>query len=139
MNEKACRVCGETKPIDQFRKHSQRVGVRTICRFCENAATREYKAATRPERTPTPSAPFLVEREAWMADAACRDAATGKFFPTQGENFRAALAVCETCPVKAECLAYAEKIQIDFGVWGGTTAKERTRRRRQRQQRGAAA
>lgn len=43
----------------------------------------------------------------------------------------AARAVCEGCPVKAPCLAYAMRLPwgIDFGVWGGTNRNQRMKMR----------
>lgn len=35
--------------------------------------------------------------------------------------------VCEPCPVKAPCLAFALMNKEPEGVWGGTTLKERKR------------
>ncbi|MFO7701064.1 MAG: WhiB family transcriptional regulator, partial [Acidimicrobiia bacterium] len=36
-----------------------------------------------------------------------------------------ALAVCAACPVRVECLGHALATNERFGVWGGTTEKER--------------
>jgi WhiB family redox-sensing transcriptional regulator len=33
--------------------------------------------------------------------------------------------VCQSCPVRTECLAEALDNQIEWGVWGGTTERER--------------
>ena len=44
-----------------------------------------------------------------------------------------AKAICETCPVRAECLADAlEHGVLAHGVWGGTDDRERQRLRRER-------
>src|SRR5690606_9161462 len=55
-------------------------------------------------------------------------------FPRRGDNdaVTAAKAVCATCPVMSECLEYALAEQVQHGIWGGTTAEERTRIRRER-------
>ena len=45
------------------------------------------------------------------------------FFPSPGQPAREARAVCATCPVKAEC--YEAGRSEYYGVWGGTTRKER--------------
>ena len=39
------------------------------------------------------------------------------------------------CPVRMECLNYAINNFQDYGVWGGTTEKERVRIRRSRNKR----
>jgi WhiB family redox-sensing transcriptional regulator len=36
-----------------------------------------------------------------------------------------AKAVCESCPVRAECLNHAVRAGERYGVWGGLTSDER--------------
>lgn len=38
---------------------------------------------------------------------------------------RRAVAVCAGCPVAWECLSFAQRHHIRYGVWGGKTADER--------------
>jgi len=56
------------------------------------------------------------------------------FHPHDGENAKAeaARAVCAGCPVRNECLDDAVTANVQYGVWGGTTPRERRRIRRQR-------
>lgn len=80
---------------------------------------------------------FLTEYDPaeWMRDAACKGRnGDGKFFPTLGENHKweAAKAICERCPVRRECLEYALRNVQHFGVWGGTTERERKHIRKRR-------
>jgi len=67
-----------------------------------------------------------VERPAWMQQAACAGA-TDLFFPGIGDSFsaRRARRICDVCCVRLQCLEYAVDHRIAFGVWGGTTPKER--------------
>ncbi len=67
---------------------------------------------------------------AFSAAPACRTADPELFFRDRRDDdaLAAARAVCHRCPVKAECLAWATKHDV-FGVWGGTTRTQRTRRR----------
>jgi hypothetical protein len=63
----------------------------------------------------------------WRELAACHNAATSHFDPffdetEQGE--RAAIAICRTCRVQGECLAYAVRTGQSYGVWGGTPQRE---------------
>lgn len=76
----------------------------------------------------------------WMAEGSCRGVAgaDGLFFPERGESTRDAKAVCADCPVKAECLEYALANSEKFGIWGGTSERERRRLRNDRR-RGVAA
>ena len=57
------------------------------------------------------------------------------FFPKmpndkqQQENTIAAKAICNTCPWKQDCLAYALRHAVE-GIWGGATWAERKETRR---------
>ncbi len=57
-----------------------------------------------------------------MAEAACRGMDVNIFFTERGDvaGVRRAKAVCEGCPVQAECLAYALRQPHSLqGIWGG--------------------
>ncbi len=47
------------------------------------------------------------------------------FFPDRGGSSKAARAICARCPVRAECLQYALERGEMFGIWGGTSERER--------------
>jgi WhiB family redox-sensing transcriptional regulator len=68
----------------------------------------------------------------WTQHAKCRSVDPDLFFPERGENTEAAKQVCAGCPVQAECLEYALATTQKFGVWGGTSERERRRMRRAR-------
>jgi WhiB family redox-sensing transcriptional regulator len=68
----------------------------------------------------------------WHARAACRGLDTEKFFlpdavrgPKKVARENAAKAVCQGCPVIANCLNWALAVAEPHGVWGGTTPQER--------------
>lgn len=77
----------------------------------------------------------------WIHHGACRDADLDTFFPDTGDKLSGsrvtlvladdlpAIAICETCTVRAECAAWAIEHE-DFGVWGGLTAVQRQHIRR---------
>jgi WhiB family redox-sensing transcriptional regulator len=48
-----------------------------------------------------------------------------------------AIAICNGCPVKAECLEFALEQHAKTGIWGGLTALERIEHKRQRSRREA--
>jgi hypothetical protein len=75
---------------------------------------------------------MAVDPEAWRADAACRDRIDIDFFPGLGESTLPAKKVCETCLVRAACLEYALTNVEVFGVWGGTSERQRRLMRRAR-------
>lgn len=70
------------------------------------------------------SAPALDEKP-WATYASCQDHPGMTFFPQTKSEAQAALAVCAACPVREECLAHALETNERFGIWGGTTEKER--------------
>jgi WhiB family transcriptional regulator, redox-sensing transcriptional regulator len=59
----------------------------------------------------------------WTFQAQCRGR-TDDMFPEPREQKRAR-RICFGCPVQAECLAEALDNQIEWGVWGGKTERER--------------
>lgn len=79
---------------------------------------------------------MAVDDTSWMQAARCRDMPPDWFFPSDGTGVRAAQLVCERCPVRERCLAFALDHHIEFGVWGG--ASERARRRLARTRRAGA-
>ena len=82
--------------------------------------------------TTPPTDTFLVDLDErpWAAYAACRQADPDLFFPAEGDEAATALKICRGCPVRSECLEWALDSRVRYGVWGGTT--ERDRRRLQR-------
>ncbi len=68
----------------------------------------------------------------WMAQGRCRDMDPAVFFPSDGIGVQNAQKTCSECPVKDPCLEYALVNQVDHGVWGGTSERERRRILRRR-------
>lgn len=70
----------------------------------------------------------------WSADAACRGTPNPDgWFPESGYGIDPDVqATCDACPVRFDCLDYAVRWKIDYGVWGGLTIAARKRLRRQR-------
>lgn len=90
------------------------------------------------------SAVFNTQRlwsaPAWMREASCATAANPDWwFPDRGDRAIGAagylaIQICNQCPVRAECLEYAQQGR-EYGIWGGLTEQERKppSRRRRRQ------
>lgn len=68
------------------------------------------------------SVPPVLDRE----DRACATSAVD-FYPEHSTGYPAAVAVCDSCPVEAECLRWALATRQSFGVMGGKTPTERDR------------
>jgi WhiB family redox-sensing transcriptional regulator len=79
-----------------------------------------------------PSIEDFLHRPAWHARAACRGMGTDQFFPARGEHIDNARAICDSCPVRSECLDAAIENIDRHGIWGGTSERERRRIRRDR-------
>ena len=60
----------------------------------------------------------------WTPRAACRDEKPDQLF-VRGAEQNKAKQVCAGCAVRTECLAEALDNQIEWGVWGGMTERER--------------
>src|SRR5690606_28080552 len=69
---------------------------------------------------------FLVQREAWMDDAACKGSGpspeapdrSSPFFPKKGQSTATAYKMCASCPVTDECEDYRRRTG-SVGIWGG--------------------
>lgn len=75
----------------------------------------------------------------WTTRAACRTEDPELFWPAAERNpwdqqqIEKAKAVCNACPVKADCLEWALANEPDEGVWGAHTGRERSELRARRQ------
>jgi len=63
----------------------------------------------------------------WRDSVVCAQTDPELFFPEKGLRPREAKAVCARCPVRAECLTDALAQDRVYGVWGGTTERDRRR------------
>lgn len=89
---------------------------------------RERQLATPIERPARRVRRFAAQDTSWWLRGACRDKPRELFFPRKGASHKQieqAKAVCATCPVRAECLAWTLSLGEGGGIWGGTTANER--------------
>lgn len=71
--------------------------------------------------------PVFSASPQWMREAACtRDGVDPEwFFPERGQSTKLARATCAACPVRSECLRAALESGEEFGVFGGTSPRER--------------
>lgn len=82
----------------------------------------------------------------WHEDASCGDKPQEWFFggdeapgrqrhrPTLSmSEVKRAKAVCNLCPVRQQCLDYALSNREEFGVWGGSTGRDRAKWWRQQE------
>ncbi|BBY78925.1 hypothetical protein MPUL_00830 [Mycolicibacterium pulveris] len=59
--------------------------------------------------------------EDWPRRAVCRGMDPELFFPGEKDTpaQRAAIAICQRCPVREPCLASAKRSGVTYGVFGG--------------------
>ena len=58
----------------------------------------------------------------WRDRAACRDVVSADYDPffADSAKFQAeAIAICETCSVRDDCLTFAVRTGQQYGIWGG--------------------
>lgn len=83
----------------------------------------------------------IPEPDQWRSRAACRTARITRpdltWFPGQGERFDEQRAICESCPVRTDCLADAMSLPatMDHGLWGGLSERQRSALRAARSRR----
>lgn len=63
----------------------------------------------------------------------CQNAPINWFYPAKGTP-PIGRKLCTTCTVQPECLTYAIDNQINHGLWGGMTERERFTERAKRKQ-----
>jgi WhiB family redox-sensing transcriptional regulator len=80
-----------------------------------------------PGRPPT-FAELLFARPPWQERALCRGQ-TELFFPERGASTEPAKAICDECPVRAECLDHALEGRDRHGIWGGLSERQRRKLR----------
>ncbi len=72
-----------------------------------------------------------TEERPWALDSAWRGLDSAMFFPGQDGDSEPALRVCGGCAVRNECLDFAMEARQRYGIWGGTTERQRRRLMRQ--------
>jgi WhiB family redox-sensing transcriptional regulator len=73
--------------------------------------------------------------DAWMVRASCINVPQeeAEWFPTERTPLRLkqkAINICLMCPVRTDCLEYALRHKIKYGIWGGANEQRRERMRR---------
>lgn len=63
--------------------------------------------------------------EQWRTKALCNQGQPKDSMYVRGAAQNQAKQACGGCPVRTECLAEALDNQIEWGVWGGMTERER--------------
>lgn len=84
--------------------------------------------------------PDIGERP-WLAQAACKGH-TSLFYPPQVSgrptDWAPAQTICNSCPVRSDCLDWAVEHHETHGCWGGRTPEQRRQTGRERDTRRSA-
>jgi hypothetical protein len=85
-----------------------------------------------PSHPPTPALAALVARHLgpWARQASCAGENPDIFFPPKTSPGTEAREICQRCPVRQDCLDYAMRADIRYGIWGGLDENERHSLRR---------
>ena len=72
-----------------------------------------------------------LEPDEWMRQALCAQTDPMLFYPEEvgGKAAQQAKKICKRCPVREACLTYALEHGECFGIWGGTSYRQRRRMR----------
>lgn len=68
--------------------------------------------------------PDEEDRSSWVSKARCRSTDPDQLF-VRGAAQKKAAMICRACPVVMECAIDALDNEIEFGVWGGMTERQR--------------
>lgn len=111
------------------RPHSPAPPTNPSAYFDTAHAERPATRAARPRKGPDP---FQQPQDEWQERGACRAESPSLFFAPDHESPHqrrlresAAKAICSKCPVRTACRAYAVQTGELYGIWGGTTERER--------------
>lgn len=89
----------------------------------------------RPAEPDAPQQPEYTGSISWMGRALCAQTDPDAFTPEHkrgaAEQIALAKKVCRACGVQRPCLAWAITNDIEDGVWGGMTERERRALRKQ--------
>ncbi|MGO9150878.1 MAG: WhiB family transcriptional regulator [Acidimicrobiales bacterium] len=91
---------------------------------------RPYAVEVPAPPTPEPfDAHDPMVRLDWQARAACQGMGSDLFFPTNGNALGPATRICARCPVLEQCRTIALDDPSLYGIWAGTSGRERRRLR----------
>lgn len=129
---RACKKCQERYVCGHPKTESNRLpydpnGGGGGCKTCHLARQAKSYAITSNIRSctgrPEGAVPAPVSDD-WHRHGRCRGADTDKWFPENYiDRIEKARAACKECPVRKLCLA--EGVGHGYGVWGGSTEKDR--------------
>lgn len=76
-------------------------------------------------RPPSTNTGAIDSSADWRDRARCAEADPEAFYPDKGESSLAAKRICARCDVRDDCLQEALERGERFGIWGGTSPRQR--------------
>ena len=68
---------------------------------------------------------MTAEDPRWVSQALCKAKDPDELFVRGAAQRKAAVIICRHCPVMQQCAAEALDNQVEYGVWGGMTERQR--------------
>jgi WhiB family transcriptional regulator, redox-sensing transcriptional regulator len=93
--------------------------------------SRGFKERSTNQLASTPLLDGFCSDQDWRAYGHCAEIDPEVWFAVGAREHKFAKKICQSCPVRQQCLEYAMEAPVDYGVWGGLTERERRRFRRQ--------
>ena len=92
-----------------------------------NSSVSETRPAARRLNLVAPNSNLRAvsaDHRAWVSKALCKTKDPDELF-VRGSAQRKAAIICRHCPVMQQCAADALDNQVEYGVWGGMTERQR--------------
>jgi WhiB family redox-sensing transcriptional regulator len=118
MTFRECNDCGQLEHVDTLHKGR--------CPPCR----RKYDTARRAFYRDQLGPPAPARDMSWILEAACRGMSSEVFYPERGQDTHQAKMICMGCAVRVECLTFALETGEKFGIFGGTSERQRREMRR---------
>jgi WhiB family redox-sensing transcriptional regulator len=90
--------------------------------------------AARPGHLGLSTLAGLIDRPAWVKDAACLEHPDLSWYPDRGADVREQKRICDGCLVRVECHQAAIDNDERHGIWGGVSATRLHRDRHTRRE-----
>lgn len=103
-----------------------------VSRFAANARAPDLSIEAL-NGVPTAMGSAMSDPRDWITDGACFLSFDDRFYPARGDSNKEAKAICfDMCSIREICLEHALTKPERFGIWGGTSERERQEMRRLR-------
>lgn len=128
-----CATC--SKPIQQPKTGRMRIYCSKKCTAYQMSRNEKRQQNRQQLKLRQQNATYTNEKlpEDWLQKAYCKDKPIKNFFPGQGDTTvrKTIQENCNNCEVRQPCLNYSIRNNIRYGIWGGTSERQRRSLRRE--------